>query len=144
MKELENRISSREVAEMMGKEHKHILEKIDKLNGDLLSLTFGSDKYRVEEIWKDIEGYEGLYQVSNLGRVKSLPKPINIPGRGVYYSKEKIIKLSKNKGGYLEAHLCKEGKMKTMMVHRLVANAFISNPKNKEQVDHINTIRYEI
>ena len=48
MNKLENRISSREVAEMMGKEHKHILEKIDKLNGDLLSLTFGSDKYWVK------------------------------------------------------------------------------------------------
>ena len=84
----------------------------------------------MKEIWKDIEGYEGLYQVSNLGRVKSL-----------HYSKEKIIKLRKNKSGYLEANLCKEGKVKIMMAHRLVANAFISNPKNKEQVDHINTIR---
>ena len=142
MEELENRISSREVADMMDlKQHSDLLRKIDKINEDFTQSKIAFSKYWVKEIWKDIEGYEGLYQVSNLGRVKSLPKPINVPGRGVYYSKEKIIKLSKNRGGYLEAHLCKEGKMKVMRVHRLVANAFISNPKNKEQVDHINTIR---
>ena len=56
MKTLENRISSREVAEMMGKEHKHILEKIDKLNEDLLSLTFGSAKYWVKSSYKDSTG----------------------------------------------------------------------------------------
>ena len=53
MKTLENRISSREVAEMMGKEHKHILEKIDKLNGDLTSLNFGQSKYWVEGTYVD-------------------------------------------------------------------------------------------
>ena len=68
MKTLENRISSREVAEMMGKEHKHILEKIDKLNGDLLSLTFGSDKYWVKSSYKDSTGRTlREYQVTELG-----------------------------------------------------------------------------
>ena len=68
MKELENRISSREVAEMMGKEHKHILEKIDKLNGDLLSLTFGSAKYWVKSSYKDSTGRTlREYQVTELG-----------------------------------------------------------------------------
>lgn len=68
MNKLENRISSREVAEMMGKEHKHILEKIDKLNGDLLSLTFGSDKYWVKSSYKDSTGRTlREYQVTELG-----------------------------------------------------------------------------
>ena len=68
MKELENRISSREVAEMMGKEHKHILEKIDKLNEDLLGLTFGPAKYWVKSSYKDSTGRTlREYQVTELG-----------------------------------------------------------------------------
>ena len=68
MKTLENRISSREVAEMMGKEHKHILEKIDKLNDDLQSLTFGSDKYWIESNYKSGTGKSYReYQVTELG-----------------------------------------------------------------------------
>ena len=68
MKELENRISSREVAEMMGKEHKHILEKIDKLNRDLTSLNFGSLKYWIEGTYIDSKGETRReYQVTELG-----------------------------------------------------------------------------
>ena len=82
------------------------------------------------EIWKDIEGYEGLYQVSNLGRVKSLG---NNKTR-----KEKILKSTKNTNGYLEVQLCKEGKHKKYLTHRLVAQAFIPNPNNLLEVNHIN------
>lgn len=82
------------------------------------------------EIWKDIEGYEGLYQVSNLGRVKSLG---NNKSR-----KEKIMKLSKNKGNYLHVVLNKGGKAKTCKVHRLVAFAFIPRVEGKTHVDHID------
>lgn len=85
-----------------------------------------------EEIWKDIEGYEGLYQVSNIGRVKSL----NYNRTG----EEKILKLCKVRG-YLYVGLCKDGKNKSLKVHRLVATAFIPNPENKPNIDHINTIR---
>ena len=68
MKTLENRISSREVAEMMGKEHKHILEKIDKLNDDLQSLTFGADKYWIQSNYKSGTGKSYReYQVTELG-----------------------------------------------------------------------------
>lgn len=68
MKQLENRISSREVAEMMGKQHKHILDKIDKLNEDLLSLNFGSAKYWIESTYKDSTGRSlREYQVTELG-----------------------------------------------------------------------------
>lgn len=78
------------------------------------------------EIWKDIKGYEG-YKVSNLGNVKSL----NYNRTG----KEKILKPKKNKG-YLYVNLCKQGKVKFYLVHRLVAQAFIPNPNNYPQINH--------
>ena len=80
------------------------------------------------EEWKDIADYEGIYQVSNLGRIKSLG---NNKSR-----QEKILKLRSDKKGYLMVNLCKEGKIKTYRVHRLVAQAFIDNPDNKSQVNH--------
>lgn len=87
----------------------------------------------IKEEWKDIEGYEGLYQISNYGRVKSL----NYKRTG----QEKILKLSKDKKGYFVINLSIKGKTKVFKVHRLVAKAFIPNPENKPNVDHINTIR---
>ena len=83
----------------------------------------------MNEIWRDIECYEGLYQVSNCGRVKSL-------GNGKTNSKEIIMKLGELKNGYLKVDLSKDGKVKTYYVHRLVAQAFISNPDNLQQVNH--------
>lgn len=90
----------------------------------------------MEEVWKPIDGYEGLYEVSNLGRVKSLPKQC-----GYRKSEEKIMKLDTSKDGYLLASLCKNNKPKKYQMHRLVAKAFIPNTENKPQVDHINRIR---
>lgn len=72
------------------------------------------------EIWRDIEGYEGLYQVSNLGRVKSLEKQC-----GVQIQKEKILKPGLVKGGYYRVGLTKNGIRKSKLVHRLVAETFI-------------------
>ena len=82
----------------------------------------------IMEIWKDVVGYEGLYQVSNMGRVKSLN-----------YGRERILKASDNGSGYLYVALCKKGKYKNFLVHRLVAMVFISNPENKPCIDHIDT-----
>lgn len=80
------------------------------------------------EIWKDIKDYEGLYQVSNLGRVKSLANRSN-------HKKELILKQHKYKG-YYKVNLCKNGKRKLCSVHRLVAEAFIQNPENLPCVNH--------
>ena len=84
------------------------------------------------EIWKDIEGYEGLYQVSNKGRIKSLNR-IDSRGRKV---NEKILSSKPNNKGYLRVHLYKNGKRKPFSVHRLVAIAFIPNPNNLLEVNH--------
>lgn len=78
----------------------------------------------MKEIFKDIEGFEGLYQISNLGRVKSL----NYRRTG----KEKILKERKRRDGYLDTYV----KNKQFLTHRLVASAFIENPNNLQQVNH--------
>lgn len=77
-----------------------------------------------EENWKDVVGYEGIYKISTLGRIKN--------------SKNKIIKQYKNHKGYLITQLSKCKDKKTFIVHRLVAGTFIPNPENKPQVNHIN------
>lgn len=87
---------------------------------------------RIEE-WKDIERFEGKYQVSNLGRVKSLARKI-----GTSYHHDRILKQSKTKDGYLRVRLLdkKSALDMTQRVHRLVAEAFIPNPDNLETVNH--------
>lgn len=90
------------------------------------------------EVWKDIYGYEGLYQVSNYGRVKSVEKIVKGKSGSERLLKEMILKQREDKGGYLIVSLCKEGKVKLHKVHRLVAKAFIPNLENKPTVDHIN------
>ena len=86
------------------------------------------------EEWKDIDGYVGLYQISNKGRVKSLHR-LDRLGRPV---QEKILKHGYNKDGYWQVMLSKNGKYKTFRVHRLVDKAFISNPDNLPEVNHID------
>lgn len=82
------------------------------------------------EEWKDIEGYEGLYQVSNYGRVRNSK-------RGIYRA------FSDNGYGYYMVILCKNGKKKPFYVHRLVAEAFIPNPNNYEQINHKNENKHQ-
>ena len=80
-----------------------------------------------KEYWKPVIGFEGLYEVSNFGRVKSLPRK-NTKGR--------ILKPRTTNCGYLQVDLCKCGKIYHKTVHRLVAEAFIDNPNNLPQVNH--------
>ena len=90
-----------------------------------------------EEVWKDVKGYEGYYQVSNLGRVKSLERVIPHSRFGTQKLKEKILTEQINKG-YAQVTLSKDGEQKKPLVSRMVAIAFIPNPDNKPEVNHID------
>lgn len=85
----------------------------------------------MEEIWKDIENYEGLYQVSNLGNVKSFPRNGTI-------KQERILKQTIDNNGYLIVGLHKNNKAKKVCVHWLVANAFIPKEKEHKVINHID------
>lgn len=89
------------------------------------------------EKWKSIKGYEGYYEVSDKGRVRSLDREIVYNNGRVHYHKGSILKhLIDNE--YHRVSLTREGKRKRFLVHRLVAEAFIPNTDKKEQVDHID------
>ena len=90
-----------------------------------------------EEVWRDIEGFDGLYQVSNQGRVKSLERKVP-KGDGERTVKERILKPGVRSKGYLFVVLCAGGKSRMFSVHRLVCQAFHDNPENKLDVNHIN------
>lgn len=85
----------------------------------------------MKELWKDIKGYEGLYQVSNLGRVKSLARH-----KTSRYNNEEIIMTNSLAKNYYQVALCKNGKVSRKRVNRLVAQAFIPNPNNLPYVNH--------
>lgn len=89
-----------------------------------------------EEIWKDIIGYEGLYQVSSLGRVRSLDRYVvdSLENRRFY--KGKVLSPVKDTDGYLKVGLSYNGKCKKCLVHRLAAQAFIENFDNLPEVNH--------
>lgn len=80
----------------------------------------------MEEVWKDIEGYEGLYQVSNFGRVKSLIRA------------SKVLSAKTNGCGHMSVRLCNKGEHKDFLVHRLVATAFCHKPNGCNVVHHID------
>ncbi len=95
----------------------------------------------MEEIWKDIHGYEGIYQISNLGNVKGLAKTLLYSDGRIYNYKEKILKGTLSRG-YPTVHLYNlEGGRETCAIHRLVAQHFIPNPDNKITVNHIDGVK---
>ena len=118
-----------------------------KINDNVTTEQFFTNKeYRgddMKEEWKDVKDYEGLYQVSNLGRVKSVErmKWSGLNGGCYVTVPERILKTIKDKYGYLTVNLCKDSKMKTYKVHRLVATAFLDNPNNLPMINHKNEIK---
>lgn len=94
----------------------------------------------INEEWRDIPGYEGIYKISNTGKVKSLERKVK-KLYGYKTISEKILKPIKDSRGYLIVNLCKENKMKSMKLHRLVASTFLTNPNNLPQINHKNEIK---
>lgn len=90
----------------------------------------------MKEIWKDIEGFEGVYQVSNLGRVKSLARTRRSKGGCICPVAEKILRQNTDKDGYKDVALSRDAKLHYLRVHRLVALAFIPNPHNYPMINH--------
>ena len=97
------------------------------------------NEFTRNEEWRDIEGYEGYYQVSNLGRIRSLNRLVNGKLGSKVFVKGIIRKPQISKKGYLTVILQKSHKHRTFQIHRLVASAFIPNPLNLPQVNHIDT-----
>ena len=88
------------------------------------------------EIWKDYKNYEGLYQASNLGRMRSLDRWVKSKSGSVRLCKGKILKLCTDKYGYLNVSLYKNNKVKTYLVHRIIAETFLPNTDNLPCVNH--------
>lgn len=88
------------------------------------------------EIWKDVPRFEGSYQVSNEGRIKSLARYVNVCGGGKRLIPERIIKPTVCKNGYLELQASRKCQKKVFLLHRLVATLFIENPDNLPEVNH--------
>ena len=89
----------------------------------------------MQELWKDIDGYEGFYQISNFGRVKSLSRKVSGGGNRSYYTKERVLapRIVQN---YNTVQLSKFGVITVYRINRLVAQAFIPNPDNLPEVNH--------
>ena len=95
----------------------------------------------VFEEWKDVKGYEGIYKISNTGKVFSVERIEIIKENDREYKRViggKEIKIKKDKFGYMYVGLHKNGKRKMFKIHRLVAEAFVENPSNKKYVNHID------
>lgn len=95
----------------------------------------------MREEWRDIVGYEGLYQVSNLGRVKGVARKVNRNCHMVSVP-ERFLNQSDNTNGYLRVSLSKDNHVKQAFVHRLVAEAFVDNPKGYKYIDHLDSDRH--
>ena len=89
-------------------------------------------------MWRPVVGYEGRYEVSNDGRIRSLDIYVNCAGGKQRLSKGRIKPIHANNRGYLTVNLCKDNDTTRYLVHRLVAEAFVPNTNNKPQVNHID------
>lgn len=102
----------------------------------------GSSEEEVGEVeeWRDIQGWEGFYCISSLGRVMSVKREIStVCGPRTIY--QRIMVAEPNAKGYLKVNLHRDGRQKTFEIHRMMAKAFLENPQGLPDVDHINRIR---
>ena len=90
----------------------------------------------MEEVWRQVQGYEGIYEVSNYGRVKSLSRDVKSCYGCIGHRKERLKMTQKDNSGYLVVQLYKNSRLKTKKIHRLVATAFIPNPNNYPCINH--------
>lgn len=95
---------------------------------------------KIKEIWKDVIGYNGKYQVSNLGRVKSITRVITSPNRSSLYKLGRILRPI-NHHGYKCVFLANSGNQKRNTIHRLVVSSFLPNPNGLKEVNHKNGIK---
>ena len=95
----------------------------------------------MKEIWRSVKGFEGVYEVSSEGRIKSKKHVIVRRDGKKYTVKEKLLKPYVDKDGYLRVELNHKGKAGKFYVHRLVGFLFIPNPEEKPQINHINCIK---
>jgi len=96
---------------------------------------------RDNEIWKDVPSFIGILQASNFGRVKRLSKYKNTKSGGKAYMPEKILKQSVSTYGYCKICISVDGKKYDLLAHRLIAEAFVPNPNDEHQINHINGIK---
>lgn len=94
------------------------------------------------ETWRDVVGYEGYYQVSNLGRVRSVERRV-VRGNHTQLVHEKILNQKNNSSGYLRVNLSRNNHVQQMFVHRIVAMAFVDNPASLPVIDHINGNKHD-
>ena len=93
------------------------------------------------EEWRPIVGYEGLYEVSNTGQVRGLDRYVKYSDGRIYLHKGKVLSPIKDRDGYLQVNLCYSGRINSIKIHRLVAQAFIPNPDNLPQVNHKDEVK---
>lgn len=95
----------------------------------------------MKEEWRNIKGYDGRYQISSFGRIKSLERYVDRKKQGKLKIKERIMIPRLTKTGYYRIGLCANNKLKMFCIHRLVAETFIPNSEKKPQVNHKNGIK---
>jgi len=97
-----------------------------------------------KELWRDVKYYEGLYQVSTIGNVRSLDRQVyHSHNRCIHQLKGKLLKPRVNNRGYWDVRLSKDGKCRTYFIHRLMGQAFICNPLGKRYINHKNGIKID-
>lgn len=93
------------------------------------------------EVWKPIKGYEGRYEASNLGNIRSLDRMIKSKGEGKRFLRGRVLKKLIVRNGYEHVALCKDGRTKRVSVHRVIASTFLKRRPEDEVVNHINGIK---